>query len=111
MKGISEEIITPQSAKGHSFDSEIIYSYGKVKTKFNGICLKQDSVSFIHGNVVNLYLLRIKYIVKRFFTPGNCLFGAAMLTKNDDPDKYGYSGYGIRFDASSEFPWVDVTWG
>ena len=39
------------------------------------------------------------------------MFGAVMLTKNDDPDKYEYSGYGIRFDGSSEFPWVDVTWG
>ena len=56
LKGISEESITPQSAIGHSFDSEIIYICCKVKTKFNGICLKQDSVSFIHGNVVNLYL-------------------------------------------------------
>ena len=25
----------------------------------------------------------------------NCLFGAAKLTKNTDPDKYPYSGYGI----------------
>ena len=27
------------------------------------------------------------------------LFGTIKLTKNDDPDKYGYSGYGIGFDA------------
>ena len=33
----------------------------------------------------------------------NCLFGAVNLTKNADIDKYGYSGYGIRFDRRSRF--------
>ena len=31
------------------------------------------------------------------------LFGAVKLNKNADPDKYKYSGYGIRFDSRSEF--------
>ena len=25
------------------------------------------------------------------------------LTKNADPDKYGYSGYGVGYDARSHF--------
>ena len=29
------------------------------------------------------------------FILGSCFFGAVNLTKNADPDKYGYSGYGI----------------
>ena len=33
----------------------------------------------------------------------NCLFGAAMLTRNADIDKYSYSGYGIGFDRRSSF--------
>ena len=33
------------------------------------------------------------------------------LTKNVDPDKYGYSGYGIGFDAPSQFLWSDSEWG
>ena len=33
----------------------------------------------------------------------NCLFGAVILTKNADIDKYGYSGYGIGFDRRSSF--------
>ena len=37
------------------------------------------------------------------FTLGDCMFGAVKLTKNADPDKYGYSGYGIGFDASSHY--------
>ena len=31
------------------------------------------------------------------------MFGAVTLTKNADIDKYGYSGYGIRFDRKSSF--------
>ena len=32
-----------------------------------------------------------------------CLFGAAKQTKNVDPDKYSYSGYGVGFDSQSHF--------
>ena len=34
------------------------------------------------------------------FALGNCLFGVMALTKNADPDKYGYSGYGIRIQCT-----------
>ena len=33
------------------------------------------------------------------------------VIKNADPDKYVYSGYGIGFDAHSEFSWVDSSFG
>ena len=56
MKGISEESITISSRPDHSFVSEIIYNYGKGKVIFKGISLKHDSVSFIHENLVNLYI-------------------------------------------------------
>ena len=55
-KVLSEESITPPSTADNSFDWEIICSYDKGKIKFKGICLKQDSVCFAHGNVVNLYI-------------------------------------------------------
>ena len=42
-----------------------------------------------------------------YFTLGNCFFGAAKLTKIDDPDKYVHSGYGIDFDARSQFSLAD----
>ena len=32
------------------------------------------------------------------------------LTKNADPDKCGYSGYGIWFDTCSQFLWLDGSW-
>ena len=33
----------------------------------------------------------------------DCFLGAIKLTKNADPDKYGYSSSGIGFDAHSKF--------
>ena len=38
---------------------------------------------------------------------GNCLFGPMELTKDADPDKYWYIGYGIGFDARSQFSWTN----
>ena len=45
------------------------------------------------------------------FTLGGCLFGAIKLTKNSDSDKYKHSGYGIRFDALSQFRLWNGEWG
>ena len=33
------------------------------------------------------------------------------LTKNGDPEKYLYSGYGIGLDKRSRFPWTWDSWG
>ena len=38
-----------------------------------------------------------------YHTLENCLFGAVTLTKNNDIDKYRYSGYGIGFDRKGSF--------
>ena len=35
------------------------------------------------------------------------MFGSAKVTKNADPDKYKYTGYGIGFDSRSEFLIID----
>ena len=37
------------------------------------------------------------------FALGNSLFGAVNLTKNSDPDKYSYFGYGKGFNARGSF--------
>ena len=41
------------------------------------------------------------------FILGNSLFGAVKLTKNADPDKHKYRGYGIGFNSRSQFSWTD----
>ena len=108
---MSEEGITPPSTTDHSFDSEKGYNYGKGKIKFKGISLKQDSVPFIHGYVVNFYISYELDTWLRDLNTGctlrNYLFGAVKLTKNDDPNKYGYIGYGIGFDGRSQLSLTD----
>ena len=36
-------------------------------------------------------------------TLGDCFFGALIITKSSDLDKYGYRGYGIEFHTRSNF--------
>ena len=45
------------------------------------------------------------------FTLGNCLIGSIKLTKNVEPDKYAYSGYGIGFDLRSRLSLPDGSFG
>ena len=89
---MSEESITLQSTADNIFDPKIILNYCKGKTRFEGICLKQGSVSFIHGNVINLdisYELDTRSRdLNKDFKWGNCLFGAMKLTTNTNLDKY-----------------------
>ena len=37
------------------------------------------------------------------FTLGGCLFGGVKLTKNNDPDKYSYSGYDIGSNTCGQY--------
>ena len=72
-------------------------------------------MSFLHKNVVNLYIgyklgTRSRDL-STDFTLHNSLFGAVKLTKNSNPDKSGYSDYGTGFDARSQISWSDGTWG
>ena len=107
--GISEESIKNQPTADISFIPKLIDNYLIRKVKFNANCLRQDSISSIHKNVVNLYTLYELDTWSRDlnidFTLGNCLFGVVNFTKNADPDKYGCSGCGVRFDSRSQFLW------
>ena len=64
--------------------------------------------------MVNLFIVyesdtRARYLSRKFKL-GDCLFGVMKLTKKADPDKYGYSGYNIVFDARSNFS-TNGEWG
>ena len=69
--------------------------YGtKTRLEFNGSCLKQDSVTFNHRKVVNIYIvyeINKSINISDYPTLENCLFGAVSLTKNADIDKCKYS--------------------
>ena len=62
---------------------------------------------FTHKKVVNTYTVcqrnLLPYIQDADFVLGNSLVGAVKLTKNVDPDKYKYSGYGTGCDACGSF--------
>ena len=44
------------------------------------------------------------------FTLQDCFFGNVKITKNADPNKYSYSGYGIGFDSRSLFSIPKFDW-
>ena len=73
----------------------------KTRVEFNESCLKQYKVTFNHGKIVKIYIV-YELVGSSSNDNGptvrNSLFGAVILTKNADIDKYGYSGYGIGFD-------------
>ena len=72
-------------------------------------------MNFMERNVVIFFIFygldRQSQDLSTDFTPKVCLFGAVMLTKDADQDKYSYSGYGIRFDFRSTFSFWNFDWG
>ena len=89
--------------------------YGtKIRVKFTGDCLKQQKFTYNHGKVVNIYIvysLGASSSNCSDTTIKNCLFGAVILTKNTDIDRYRYSGYGIGFDRRGSFSFPEGGFG
>ena len=82
----------------------------KAKKKFDGTYLKQDKITFTHGNIVNIYIV---YEIDlwdcgydHYPVLENSLF-AVKLIKNADIDKYKYSGHGINLMGVEHF-WCGV---
>ena len=77
-----------------------------MRVEFIGSCLKQPIISYTYGKVVNIYIVYELGAASSHDndpTLENGLFGAVILTKNVDINKYGYSGYGIAFHKISSF--------
>ena len=62
----------------------MIYNCREISIKFDGNCLRESNISFIHRNVVNKY---ISYKLDTWsrdlnmdFTTSGCLFGTVKLT-------------------------------
>ena len=74
------------------------FDNAKIRVKFVGSYLKQDE------NIVTVYEINLwPFKYSSDFMLKSCLFGAVKLTKNSDPDKYKYSGYGNGFDMNRKF--------
>ena len=105
-KGLSEESIKFPSKFNNCLAPALSYFGNKTKVKFDGSSLKQDKVTFTHGNIINIY---ISYKIKLWpnqddnFTPTSSLFGAVDLTENAKKRKCKYLGYRIGFDRFGTF--------
>ena len=104
-KGLSSETLRSISASD-SLNPTLSYYDTKIRVNFTGSCLKQPTISYTHGKVVNIYIfyeLGASGSNNSDPTLKNYLFGAVTLTKNADFEKYGYSGYEIGFDRRPSF--------
>ena len=114
-KGLNGVIKSPDNSLGPALFT-YIRPYPKFKRayqKFNGIWLKQDKIAFDHGYIVNIYIVYGLESNLNNFDPTlkNILFGAVKLTKNNDIDKYKYSGYGIESDSGGNVLFLDGSFG
>ena len=102
---MSEESIKNPPGSDNNFAPNLINSYRLPNAKFSENCLINNNTS-ASRKVINLQISYTLDTCSRdlntSFTSGNCLFGTMKLSKNADSDKYGYSGYGIVFNARSQ---------
>ena len=103
-KGLFYESIKPPTTSDNSLNPALNYYGTKIRVKFTGSCLKQSKISYNHGKVVNI-VYELGASSSPFDDPPTkyCLSDAVTLTKNDDIDKYRYSGYEIGFDRRRSF--------
>ena len=76
--------------------------------------MQQPKISYTHEKVANIYIVyELGASSPRRDDPTlkSCLFGAVILTKNADIDKYQYSGYRIGFDRKSSFSFPGCGFG
>ena len=105
-KGLCIESIKPPTTSDSSLAPELSYCDYIIRLKFTGSYLKQSKITYINKKAVNIYIVyELGASTSNINDPTlkNCLFGAVNLTKNDDIDKYMYSGYGIGFDRKGIF--------
>ena len=112
--GISEESIENVTKSDSNFALTFVDHHLLPDITFNGHRLIKINIS-IPKKVINLYssytLTPWLRNLNTDFTLNNCLFGSVKLTKNADPDKYKYRGYGIGFESRSEFSFTDGNMG
>ena len=99
--GLSDKRINSIIASRYKVTPQLSYYDTKTRVGFNVSCLKQDSVTFNHKKVVNIYIfyeINKSINISDYRTLEKCLFGAVRLTKNADMNKHKYSGYDIGFD-------------
>ena len=57
LKDCLTKILVLFRKSNHSITPNLDYYGTKTRVEFNGSCLKQDSVTFDHGKIVNIYIV------------------------------------------------------
>ena len=103
---MSDDSNKPPATSSNSLGPALSYIAVRTRVKFNESCLKQDKITFTHGNVVNVSSFYEKFFFgvrndekKRSFT---------ILVRNDDKSKHKYWVYGIGLNNHGIF--FDVWW-
>ena len=107
-KGLSNEKVTNPYITNKILSSKLLSNKSRLRLRLGGSHLKQEDTTLSTPNsVANLFIAWELNIWSRDldtnFTLKDCLFGTLKPTKNADPDKYSYSGYGTGFDSRSFF--------
>ena len=98
---MSNESLKVVSTSDNTLTLLVNYYGDKVWLRFTGSVLQQETVTYSHKKVLNLYVvygITNFYRIDNYPTLANALSGAVKLTKNVDIDKYRYFRYGIGFD-------------
>ena len=87
---MSDERLNSNTASNDKITQELSYYGTKIRVDFNGPCLKQDKVTYIHGKIVNMYTvyeISKNYSINTYPTLENCFFGAVSFNENADIDQ------------------------
>ena len=109
MKGLSNEKFKSPYTSNKSLSPKLVWiNNSRIRLKFKESCLKQeDKAPFTPNSVVNLFILYELNTWSRDlntdFTLKDWVFQNVKITRNADPNKYSYSGYGIGLDSCSRF--------
>ena len=88
-----------------AFLSNVKYFGIKIRIQNNKTPLAIEQINYTSGivNVCIVYNLdNWQKNLLRNLTQKSCLFGATNMIKNNDKEKYVYSGFGIAFDGKGE---------
>ena len=89
-KGLSDEGIDSIETSNYSVISYLDYYGTKIKVKLNGICLKQDKITYTHGKIVKIYIvyeINKSINISDYPSLAHCLFGAVGLIKIAEIDR------------------------
>ena len=89
-KGLSDEGINYIKTSNYSVIPYLDYYGTKIKVKFNGICLKQDKITYTHGKIVKIYIvyeINKSINISDYPSLAHCLFGAVGLIKIAEIDR------------------------